>query len=183
MTGRRRVLAAIVIASLAALVLLLASGFRRDPRDIRAGSIGGPAPSFDLPLLDGTGRFRLADQVTEGKAVVVYYFASWCVPCKQEYPILVRVWERYRTSDVVIVGILFQDSAEAGLAFHRERGGTWPTVYDEGSRTALAFGVYGIPETYFIRPDGTIAGRQVGLVGEEVLVNGIEAIRGTGKAP
>lgn len=176
-------MAAVVLASLAALVLVLASGFRRDPRDIRAGSIGGPAPSFDLPLLDGTGRLRLADQLAEGKAVVVYFYASWCVPCKQEYPFLVRVWERYRTSDVVIVGILYQDSVEAGLAFHVERGGTWPTVLDEGSRTALAFGVFGIPETYFIRPDGTIAGRQIGLVGEEVLVNGIEAIRAKGSRP
>lgn len=135
---------------------------------------------FDLEALDGRGRVRLADLQGDGKAVVVYFYASWCIPCKQEYPILVRVWERYRTSDVVIVGILFQDERDAGLQFHRERGGTWPTAYDERSRTAIAFGVYGIPETYFIRPDGTIAGRHVGLMGEETLVAGIEAIRPRG---
>ncbi len=82
---------------------------------------------------------------------------------------------------MLIVGILFQDAPEAGLQFHTERGGTWPTVYDEESRTALAFGVYGIPETYFIRPDGSVAGRQVGLMGEETLIAGIEAIRIAGE--
>ncbi|MGH2376862.1 MAG: TlpA family protein disulfide reductase [Candidatus Limnocylindria bacterium] len=73
---------------------MLATGFQRDPRDIRGGIVGRPAPSFDLPRLDGAGRVRLADELAQGKAVVVYFFASWCVPCKQEYPILVRVWDR-----------------------------------------------------------------------------------------
>lgn len=181
--ARWRILAALAVLSIAATTLVLASGFRRDPRDIRAASIGRPAPAFDLPRLDGSGSVRLADELAQGKAVVVYFFASWCVPCKQEYPSLVRVWERYRTSDVVLVGILFQDAPEAGLEFHRRLGGTWPTVYDEGSRTALAFGVFGIPETYFIRPDGVLAGRQIGLMGEDTLVRGIEAIRPRARAP
>ena len=180
---RRLVIGAVLLLVGVILVGSLASGFRRDPRDIKGGSIGKPAPAFDLPLLDGTGRLRLSDELAQGKAVVVYFFASWCIPCKQEYPTLVRVWERYRTSDVTLVGILFQDSVEAGLAFHRERGGTWPTVFDDGSRTALGFGVYGIPETYFIRPDGVIAGRQVGLIGEESLVRAIESIRAKARAP
>lgn len=166
-----------VLALLVGLVVVLALASRHDPRDIRSNLVGRAAPAFDLDTLDGRGRVRLADLQGEGKAVVMYFFASWCIPCKQEYPILVRTWERYRTSDVVIVGILFQDERDAGLQFHRERGGTWPTAYDERSRTAISFGVYGIPETYFIRPDGTIAGRHVGLMGEETLVAGIEAIR------
>lgn len=178
-----RIVLAAALAAIAALVLVLALGFRRDPRDIRGGAVGRPAPAFDLELLDGSGRFALAEQQRQGKAVVVYFFASWCVPCKQEYPVLVRVWERYRTSDVVLVGILFQDSPDAGLEFHRRYGGTWPTVFDEGSRTALGFGVYGIPETYFIRPDGIVAGRHVGLMGEETLIAGIEAIRRSSAGP
>lgn len=176
----RRAAPVIAVALLVGLVAVLTLAFRYDPRDIRSNLVGKSAPAFDLEALDGRGRVRLADFQGDGRAVVVYFYASWCIPCKQEYPILVRTWERYRTSDVVIVGILFQDDREAGLQFHRERGGTWPTAYDERSRTAIAFGVYGIPETYFIRPDGTIAGRHVGLMGEETLVAGIEAIRPRG---
>lgn len=176
----RRAAQVIAVALLVGLVVVLTLAFRHDPRDIRSNLVGKSAPAFDLEALDGRGRVRLPDLQGDGKAVVVYFYASWCIPCKQEYPILVRTWERYRTSDVVIVGILFQDDRDAGLQFHRERGGTWPTAYDERSRTAIAFGVYGIPETYFIRPDGTIAGRHVGLMGEETLVAGIEAIRPRG---
>lgn len=175
----RRAAQVIAVALLVGLVVVLTLAFRHDPRDIRSNLVGKSAPVFDLEALDGRGRVRLADFQDDGRAVVVYFYASWCIPCKQEYPILVRTWERYRTSDVVIVGILFQDDRDAGLQFHRERGGTWPTAYDERSRTAIAFGVYGIPETYF-RPDGTIAGRHVGLMGEETLVAGIEAIRPRG---
>lgn len=70
------------------MVLVLASGFRRDPRDIRTGSVGQPAPSFDLERLDAPGRVRMSDHA--GKVVIVNFFASWCVPRKEEAPHLVR---------------------------------------------------------------------------------------------
>lgn len=176
--ARWRVTFAAIITLVVVLLIVLGSGFRQaDPRDIRSALIGGPAPGFDLELLDGSGRFRLAEQLQSGKAVIVYFFASWCVPCKQEYPTLVRLWERYRSSDVVFVGVLFQDSRESGLEFHQRLGGTWPTVYDEGSRTALAFGVFGIPESYFISRDGTVVSRRIGLMEEATLVSEIEKTR------
>lgn len=178
---RWKVIGASVITLVVVLLIVLGSGFRRaDPRDVRSALIGGPAPAFDLELLDGSGRFRLDDQLRSGKAVVVYFFASWCIPCKQEYPTLVRIWERYRTSDVVLVGILFQDDRQGGLEFHENHGGTWPTVYDEGSRTALTFGVFGIPETYFVSRDGTVVSRRIGLMEEATLVSEIEKARRSG---
>lgn len=177
---RWKVIGVGVITLVVVLLVVLGSGFRRDPREVRSALSGGPAPAFDLELLDGSGRFRLEDQLSGGKAVVVYFFASWCVPCKQEYPTLVRIWERYRASDVVFVGILFQDSREAGLEFHQKLGGTWSTVYDDGSRMALAFGVFGIPETYFISRDGTVVSRRIGLMEEPTLVSEIEKARRAG---
>lgn len=164
-----------VAVALLALVAVLALAFRRDPQDIRTGTVGQPAPSFDLERLDAPGRIRMAD--LSGKVVVVNFFASWCVPCKEEAPALVHVWERYEKSDVAFVGIAYQDAPDAAKAFHERLGQTWPAAVDADGHTAIAFGVFGVPETYFIRPDGVIAGRHIGPIDEQTLINGIEALR------
>ena len=166
---------ALVIVGLVSLIVVLALGLRRDPRDIRSATVGKPAPAFDLAALDGPGRVSLAQH--RDKVVVVNFFASWCVPCREEHPVLVRVWERYRTSDVVLIGVLYQDSVDSGRDFVRRLGTTWPTAIDDDGRTALGFGVFGIPETFFIGPDGVIAGRHIGAIDEETLVRGIETLR------
>ncbi len=164
-----------VVAAILGLVLVLALGFRRDPHDIKTGTVGKPAPAFTLERLDGAGTLSLSQHA--GKVVVVNFWASWCIPCRQENPALVRAWERYHTSDVVLVGILYQDSLDAGHAYVRDLGVRWPTVVDEDGRVALAYGVFGIPETFFVSPDGVIAGRHIGPIDEATLVTGIETLR------
>jgi len=170
-----RIVRAAIVIALIGLVIVLAFGFRRDPQDIRTGTIGHPAPAFDLERLDEPGRLRLAD--LSGKVVIVNFFASWCVPCKEEAPALVRVWERYRKADVVFVGIVYQDSPQAAKDFHDRLGQTWPIALDDSGRTAIAFGVFGIPETYFIGKDGVIEGRRIGPIDEATLTRAIEALR------
>jgi cytochrome c biogenesis protein CcmG, thiol:disulfide interchange protein DsbE len=164
-----------IVFGIAALVVVLMLAFRRDPHDIRTGTINKPAPIFSLDRLDGTGSVRLADY--EGKVVVLNFFASWCIPCKEENPALVRVWERYRSSDVVVIGVLYQDSLDSGRRYVRDNGVTWPTATDEDGRVAFAYGVFGIPETYFIGPDGIIAGRHIGPIDEATLVAAIDELR------
>ncbi len=166
---------AAVVVALAGIVLVLATGFRRDPRDIRTGSVGQAAPAFDLERLDAPGRVRLADHA--GKVVVVNFFASWCVPCKEEAPHLVRVWERYRTSDVMFIGIVYQDEAAAAKEFHERMGQTWPIALDDSGRTAFGLGVFGIPETFFIDKNGVVAGRHIGAIDELTLRKAIDSLR------
>jgi cytochrome c biogenesis protein CcmG/thiol:disulfide interchange protein DsbE len=164
------------VVALLGLTVTLALAFRRDPHDIRTGTVGKPAPAFTLQRLDGSGVVTLAD--FSGKVVVVNFFASWCLPCLQENPALVRVYERYRASDVVILGVNNWESRENGRAYAERMGITWPTVTDDDGRVSLSYGVFGPPETFFIGPDGVIEGRHIGPIDENTLVKGIEALRG-----
>ncbi len=164
-----------IVAGIAALTVVLMLAFRHDPLDIRTGTVGKPAAAFTADMLDGSGSLSLNSYA--GQVVIVNFWASWCIPCKEENPALVRVWERYRTSDVILIGIVYQDSLDSARRYVRDNGVTWPTVTDEDGRIAFAFGVRGIPETYFIGTDGLIAGRHVGPIDEATLVNAIEALR------
>jgi len=173
-TLARAVRIAIVVAMLG-LVVTLALAFRRDPHDIRTGTIGKPAPAFTAERLDGGGTLSLSDYT--GKVVVVNFFASWCLPCTQENPALVRVYERYRGSDVVMLGVVYQESRDSALSYVKRMGISWPALADDDGRVALSYGVFGPPETFFIGPDGVIAGRHIGPIDEGTLITGIEALR------
>lgn len=164
-----------IVAGIAALTLVLMLSFRFDPHDIRTGTVNKPAAAFTADKLDGSGTLSLSDYA--GKVVVLNFFASWCPPCKEENPALVRVWERYRTSDVIFIGIVWGDSTDKARGYVSSNGVTWPTVQDESGRVAFAYGVFGPPETYFIGPDGIIAGRHIGAIDEATLVTAIDSLR------
>ena len=165
----------IVVIAIAALVVVLVLAFRRDPHDIRTGTIGKPAAAFTLQRLDGAG--VMVVDGPRGRVTVLNFFASWCIPCKQENPDLVRVYERYRGSNVEFIGVLYQDSPENGLRYVKDNGVTWPTASDDDGRVAFAYGVFGIPETFFIDVDGIIQGRHIGPIDEATLVAAIDCLR------
>ena len=170
-----RALRVAAVIALGALVLVLVLAFRRAPTDIKTGTVGKPAAAFTLDKLDGSGTW--SSDETKGKVFVVNFFASWCLPCKEENPSLVRVYERYRASDVVLIGVLYQDSRDSGLKYVKDNGVVWPTVSDDDGRVAFSYGVFGIPETFFVGADGVIAGRHIGPIDENTLVRGIECLR------
>lgn len=173
--GRTLVLA---VAPVVAFALLLASGLGRDPRELPSQLVGKAAPTFALPRLGGGGSVDLAS--LRGQVVIANFWASWCLACRDEHPDLLAAWERYRERGVVLVGIDFEDTEDAALDYTEEMGGDWPLVTDPGSRTAIAYGVFGVPETFVIAPDGTITAKKVGAVTYAWLTEEIDRALRTG---
>lgn len=168
-----------VILAVAAVSSLLAWGLRRDPMLIRTVLAGKSAPQFTLPMLTGDRTLSLSE--LRGQVVVINFWASWCTACRQEHPNFMAAWSRYRDSGVTFVGISFEDKPGDALAYMQELGGDWPLVKDPGGLTAQAYGVYGVPETFFIDQNGVVRLKQVGYTSYDVLTTQIDKLlRGGG---
>jgi cytochrome c biogenesis protein CcmG/thiol:disulfide interchange protein DsbE len=141
-----------------------------------AGVEDRPAPGFTAPLLDGTGTASLADYA--GEVVVLNFWASWCVPCRQEAPHLQALWERHGREGVQVLGVNYRDDPAAGRAYEGEFGITFPSVQDPSARLAFLFELVGVPTTFIITPEGRLAYRFTGKVDAEVLE---EALTDVGK--
>jgi cytochrome c biogenesis protein CcmG/thiol:disulfide interchange protein DsbE len=108
--------------------------------------------------------------------VVVHFWASWCVPCIEEVPLLREAAERHAADGLAIVGVIYDDGPETAQAFMEEHGGTWPAVIDPGMEVAARYGVFAPPETYFVGRDGTVVARQIGQFSERSLDEKLAAI-------
>ena len=170
----RRAALLVAVALLVGIVVVLTLAFRRDPRDIRSNLVGKSAPSFDLEALDGRGRVRLADLQGDGKAVVVYFYASWCIPCKEEAPELAAAARAYR-GRVVFLGIDIQDFTRDARKFMDDVDAPYVSVRDGTSKTHSAYGITGVPETYYLDRNGRVAFHSIGAVSTDDLEVGIRA--------
>jgi cytochrome c biogenesis protein CcmG, thiol:disulfide interchange protein DsbE len=133
----------------------------------------GPAPGFALQSLDGQ-TVSLADY--RGRPLVVNFWGAWCEQCTLELPLLAEMRRRFPA--VPIVGVLYREDPEVGRAAAQHGDATWPTLVDPGEKVAEAYGVAGAPATFFIRPDGTIAGDLLGPVSTGILQKQFEKIAG-----
>ena len=165
------------------LVVFLAVGLQRDPREIPSPLINKPAPDFSLFTLEGDAKFSPADM--KGKVWMFNVWATWCVACREEHPVLVAFADKYQ---VPIVGLSYkeiqpQDEAykapfDTKLQLARERSQVWlkrhgnpyvTSVMDLDGRVGIHYGVYGVPETYVIDKEGVIRYKRVGVVTPDLL--------------
>jgi cytochrome c biogenesis protein CcmG/thiol:disulfide interchange protein DsbE len=125
---------------------------------------GTPAPPLQLAALSGGGTVDLAS--FRGHPVLVNFWASWCDPCKREFPLLRQTLAQHNASGLVILGVLVNDSATKGRAFMRAHNATWPVGVDAHRQAITAYKVnVGLPQSFFVRRDGTLASRQLGELG------------------
>ena len=155
-----------------------------DPAAIPSALLGKPAPAFRLEPVAGLidqGRPvpGLSSDDLKGKVTLLNFFASWCAPCQVEHPMLMRL---SREAGIHVVGIDYKDAPEAGRRFLMRNGVPFAAVgADSTGRTAIDFGVYGVPETFIIGPDGTIRDKLVGIVTPENFSDVLGKIRAAGK--
>ncbi|MFE9694539.1 TlpA family protein disulfide reductase [Micromonospora sp. NPDC005806] len=154
-------LLAAVVAAVLAVVALLATGLGRDSSVAASPLIGHTAPDFTLAQLDGP---PVTLSQLRGQVVVLNFWASWCKECHTEQSALNETWQQFRDSGVVLIGVNFQDTRIDARNYVRTAGISYPVVEDSDSRTALAYGVRGIPETFIIDRSGRMVDRVIGPV-------------------
>ena len=170
---RRAVLLAAVVAVVLAVVGVLATGLGRDPSASASPLVGRAAPEFTLAGLDGPA-VTLSD--LRGQVVVINFWASWCTECHEEQDALDQTWQRYRDSGMVLLGVDFEDTGDGARDYMHQSGLTYPVVEDEDSKTALAYGIRGIPETFLIDRSGRIVDRIIGRVDGARLAGAIQPL-------
>jgi cytochrome c biogenesis protein CcmG/thiol:disulfide interchange protein DsbE len=134
---------------------------------------GSPVPDFQLGTFDG-GRVALSQSA--GEVLVINFFASWCDPCRQEAADVEAVWRRFRDQGVQFVGISYKDAESRSVEFLEEFGISYPSAPDPGNRTARAYGVTGVPETFVINGQGQLVRHFIGPVTEAQLSVELESL-------
>jgi cytochrome c biogenesis protein CcmG/thiol:disulfide interchange protein DsbE len=175
----RYLLAALPLLIFVALALIFWSQLNsgRDVSEIPSALIGTKAPKLDLPPLEGAvtpaGQRMpaLTDAAVTGKLTLVNVWASWCVPCRQEHPIILALSKDPR---LTVVGINYKDRNDNALRFLGELGNPFSAIgVDPNGKAAIDWGVYGIPESYLVGADGTILYKRVGPFDEKSLKEGL----------
>lgn len=168
-----------VLAAIAVIVGLFAYGFTVDPKLVQSPLIGKPAPDFTVTRLGGGETLNLA--ALRGTPVILNFWASWCVACRDEAALLEQAHRRFglEAGKLRVIGIAIQDTPEAARAFAERFGKTYFLALDNtAGDIALSYGLYGVPETFFIDGEGIIRYKQVGPVTWDGLVAQVNVITG-----
>jgi cytochrome c biogenesis protein CcmG/thiol:disulfide interchange protein DsbE len=164
---KRILLAVLPLLLLVGLVAVFALNMDRDPSLVRSVLINKPAPSFALPAVAGTGVEGFDTASLQGEVTVVNVFASWCIPCREEHPLLERLKAE---TGVRIFGINQKDAPENAAAFLAELGNPYQRIGgDADNRVSIDWGVYGVPETFVVNAAGIITFKHVGPISPESL--------------
>jgi cytochrome c biogenesis protein CcmG/thiol:disulfide interchange protein DsbE len=166
----------ITLAIIAPVLWLFAFGFRRDSHYIKSPLLAKQAAPFSVTLFDGR-------QVTlndfRGKAVFLNFWSSWCPPCREEARDLQAAWQRVKDKNMVFIGVALQDTDTDSLKFLQEFGITYPNGRDQSGKISVDYGTWGIPESFFIDPQGRITYKHVGGIRAAMVTAKLdEALRG-----
>jgi len=164
-----RILTVLIIALLAYTLWNGLSG----KGDVQTPSqlVGRPAPEFVLRSFNGE-KVRLSD--FRGKTLLVNFWASWCHPCREEAPVLERAYMSLSGKQVEFIGINVMDDRKSAEEYIKSFGGSFVNIYDPENRVHLDYGVGGVPETFFVNPDGIITGKHRGPLTERMIMRYIE---------
>lgn len=144
-----------------ALAVFLALGLKLNPKDIPSPLIDKPAPAFSLPIL-GIAEKQLSNQDLQGQVWLFNVWASWCVSCREEHPLLLQLAQQ---SSVTLVGLNYKDQADAAIEWLSKLGNPYTvSLMDREGRTGIDYGVYGVPETFVIDKRGVIRYKHTGAV-------------------
>jgi cytochrome c biogenesis protein CcmG/thiol:disulfide interchange protein DsbE len=162
--------------SVVPVLALLAYGFRVNPHDIPSPLVGRPAAPFVLRTFDGRD---LSLASLRGRVVVLNFWASWCYPaCYEEAPALERSWRAYRDREVSVVGVAIQDQPDAARKFIADFSLSFPNASDPDGKVSVDYGVYGVPETFFIDRAGRIRLKRTGAVSDDLFRSEVEKLLG-----
>jgi len=149
-----------------ALVSLLAVGLRLDPREVPSPLIGKPAPHFELPVLQQPDK-TFSEKDLQGRVWILNVWASWCVTCRDEHPVLV---EFSKSAAAPLYGLNYKDQRDAALGWLKRFGDPYRlSAFDLDGRIGIDYGVYAVPETYVIDKRGLIRYKRIGPVTGELV--------------
>ena len=156
------------------VLVVLAYGFRSDPRAIPSPLVGRPALPFALTDYGGA---PMSLEAHRGHVVVLNFWASWCFPaCYEEAPVLEATWQTYKERGLVVLGVDIQDTPPAAAKFIAQFRLTFPNAPDPQGKVSIDYGVYGVPETFIIDRRGTIRYKQVGAITEAYIKEKVEPL-------
>lgn len=155
----------------ALIIAILASGFGKNPRAVPSVMEARPAPTFRLTDVEGQ-KWDL--EQLKGQVVVLNFWSTWCLPCKQEHPLLLQAAKAY--PDVKWLGVIYQDTPEKVKPYLAQKGSAFPHLVDPGGTIAIDYGVAGVPETFFIDRNGTIVLKHVGPLSQDVIASTLDPL-------
>jgi cytochrome c biogenesis protein CcmG/thiol:disulfide interchange protein DsbE len=162
--GRRRFALTIPLLLFVAIAVVLTIGLTRNPRKVPSPLIGKPVPEFSLPPVKGR-TLGLASADLKGEVSLVNVFASWCIPCRQEHPLIQRL-----ATVVPVHGLNYKDRPEDAARWLDELGDPYTrTGADLDGRIAIDWGVYGVPETFVVDREGRVAYKHIGPITPQIM--------------
>lgn len=161
------------------VIVLLVMSLGRNPHKVQSPLIGKQAPSFALRSAGSEDVLDLA--ALRGSPVVINFWATWCVPCYQEHGVLTE--GARQMPSVRFVGVVYDDEENKALQFLQQYGSSYPSLMDNQGKTAIAYGVYGVPETFFLDATGRIVAKHEGPLTRESLTANIEKASGSPEFP